>query len=66
MTPENKIELVKRAKSLSWRVLMMLLAVGLQFGLDSLGLLNLSATQVGFIGLVLGELSKMVNNRLSK
>ena len=60
----NKKELLKRLKSLGWRVGMMLLALGVNFVLENLGLLGLSNELVVVLGLVLGEISKQLNNRL--
>jgi len=62
---DNKTILIKRLKSLLWRAGGMLAALGLQFGLDNLGLLNLPSEVTVIIGLVLGEVSKLVNNAVS-
>ena len=65
MTQENQEELKKRLKSLGWRCSMMIVALVIDFALQNLGLFNLSASAVTIIGLVLGEISKLVNNKLS-
>jgi len=61
ITPENKVILTKRFKSLVWRLAMMAGAILVDFILANLGLLDLSTPVVGFIGLVLGEVSKYLN-----
>jgi len=61
ITPENKAILMKRFKSLVWRLAMMAGAILVDFILANLGLLDLSTPVVGFIGLVLGEVSKYLN-----
>ncbi len=66
LTMENKEILAKRVKSLAWRAGSMLLALGIQFTLDNLGLLNLPSEAVVVLGLLLGELSKHLNNKLSQ
>ena len=62
----NKEILVKRSKSFIWRLGMMLLATVLAFILDNLNLLELSPAVIGVLGLLLGEVSKQVNNYLSQ
>lgn len=61
----SKEEFVKRLKSFSWRAGMMLLAVAVDFVLANLADLNLTPGVVAVIGLVLGELSKHINGKLS-
>lgn len=61
MTPENKVVFVNRLKSLLWRTGMMVLAIGLKFALENLGLLELNPSVVTVLGLVLGEISKYIN-----
>ena len=66
MTEENRIILGKRAMSLTWRACMMLLALGIDFLLENLGLFDLSPDVVIVLGLILGEVSKWLNTpRLS-
>lgn len=43
---------------------MMVVSLGLGFLAENLGLLELNPTVVGLLGLVLGEVSKWVNNKI--
>ena len=61
----SKEEAVSRIKSLSWRVGMMVLAVVVDFAIANLSDVNLSDGVVAVLGLVLGEVSKHLNNRIS-
>lgn len=61
MTPENKEQLVKRLKSLAWRIGMMVAAVAVDFLLQNLGLFGLPTIVTVSLGLVLGEVSKYLN-----
>lgn len=65
MTPE-KSAVVKALESLAWRAGMMAASVILAGLLSALAGLNLNPLVITVAGLVLGELSKMVNNQLSK
>lgn len=56
-------QLVKRIKSLAWRVGSMTLAFFVATLSDNLGMLELSPTATMFLGLVLGELSKYLNQK---
>lgn len=53
--------LVKRLKSLAWRIGMMTLAMAVAFALDNLSEFNLSPQLTIILGLVLGEVSKWLN-----
>lgn len=55
-------ELKNRLKSLAWRVGMMALAAVVAFAIENLGLFGLPVWAVGVAGLVLGEVSKWLNN----
>lgn len=66
ITPENKAELAKRAKSFVWRLGGMIGAAVLQFTLDSLGLISLPPQVTVVLGLGLGEATKWLNNKLSQ
>lgn len=57
----NKELLLKRLKSFAWRLLGMGIAAGLAFVSSNLDVVNLPAEAVVLIGLVIGELSKIVN-----
>jgi hypothetical protein len=62
----SKDELTSRLKSLAWRLGMMILAVVVGFLIDNLGALNLSPAIVGILGLILGEISKQINNNVKE
>lgn len=56
-----------RLKSFAWRTGMMVLALGASYGMEELKLIEgLNPLYVTLGGLVLGELSKFLNNELSK
>lgn len=55
--------LVKRLKSLTWRAGMMLAALVVSFALENLSLLSFSEEVTVILGLVLGEVSKHLNNQ---
>lgn len=63
-TAKNAI--AKRVKSLLWRTGMMFLAGSVDLILASLGDLNLPNGVTIILGLALGEVSKALNNHLSK
>ena len=63
---ENKSILLVRLKSFLWRAGMMLLALTIDFAFNNLGFFNLSPQVTVVVGLVLGEISKQINNWLSK
>lgn len=56
--------LLKRLKSLAWRVGMMTGAFVLSAIANNLGVLELSPEATTIIGLVLGEVSKALNSRV--
>jgi hypothetical protein len=55
-------DLIKRLKSLGWRLLAMLVAVTINFMLENLTELQLSESTTVVLGLILGEVSKQLNN----
>ncbi len=59
----NIESLKKRAKSFAWRGGMMIAAVLVDFLLQSLGDLNLNASVTVVLGLLLGEVSKQLNQK---
>jgi hypothetical protein len=56
-------QLEKRLKSFAWRLGMMLLAVTLDFTAKNLGDFEISDEITVILGLVLGEVSKLLNSR---
>ena len=62
MTEANKIQLVKRLKSFLWRSLCVFLMALITFVSDVLGLFELPLWIATLIGLVLAEITKLVNN----
>ncbi len=65
ITQENQEILIKRAKSLGWRTTMMVIGIGLSFAIENLSLLSIPAEAKVLVGLILGEISKELNRRLS-
>ena len=61
----NKIIISARVKSLAWRSVMMFVAAGVAGVASHLDLLNLTPIEVTFAGLVLGEISKIINDATS-
>lgn len=59
-------ELKKRSKAFAWRLGMMIAAAVVAFVAENLGLFNLPPQLVVVLGLVLGEVSKYLNNLLSR
>jgi hypothetical protein len=55
------IDYVSRIKSLAWRIAMMVLAVGIDYVLKNMGLFIPTEYTV-LAGLILGEISKAINN----
>lgn len=55
--------LIKRFKSFTWRTGMMVLALAVQFALANLELMEIPPQITVIVGLVLGEISKELNNR---
>lgn len=66
MTEENLDTLIVRLSSFAWRLWMMVLALVIDFALQNLGLFNLPGEIVLILGLVLGEVSKHINNKLTR
>ena len=54
-----------RFKSFLWRTLMMGISGLIAIVLNNLGILDLDPKVVAFIGLIFGEISKAINNKLS-
>lgn len=65
MTPENKQLLINRFKSLLWRSGMMLAALAVGFVSDNLALFHLSPGVIVVVGLVAGEITKFINQKLT-
>jgi len=63
MTEENKTKLIKRLKSLSWRLGIMLSLSILDFITTNLGLFNLSITTIAIATIFIGELTKWLNSK---
>ena len=63
MTQENKALLKKRFKSLLWRLGGMIVAVVLNWLTTNIGLFNLPMWATGMVGLVIGEVTKMLNKK---
>ena len=63
LSEENKVILIKRLKSLAWRVGALVGTVIIAFISANLELLNLPLWAVGFIGLVMGEVTKYLNTK---
>jgi hypothetical protein len=61
-------ELIKRLKSLAWRTGMVAAAaiVGYLASPETISQLGLPEVSVAFVGLILGEVSKYLNNKLTK
>jgi len=63
MSKVNKQRLITRLKSLAWRTGMMVLVVAVNFAMENLGSFGLPTEVSVIVGLVLGEVSKELNNR---
>ena len=65
---ESLIKFLKssRVKSFLWRSGMMIVAFTCTALAENLGILELSTTSTTVIGLILGEVSKAINNSLPK
>jgi hypothetical protein len=59
-------QLKARLKSFLWRTGMMVVAVCIDFALQNMGSFNLTPGAVTVLGLLLGEVSKFLNNQLQK
>ena len=66
MNEENKQIFLKRTKSFLWRIGMMGIVAGIDFIAVNLNLFDMPLEVVGVLGLILGEISKEINNKLSK
>lgn len=65
LSPETKAMLWNRFKSFLWRAGGMFVIGLIAFVLQNLDVLHLSPALVGFIGLVLGEVTKWINDKLA-
>ena len=63
ISEENKVILKKRLLSLIWRTGGMVGIVGLEFITANMGLFDLPSFAVVVIGLVVGELTKILNTK---
>ena len=63
LNKQNKQILKKRLKSFIWRSAMVLFVVALDFISKNLGLFDISPELVVVVGLMLGEISKELNNK---
>lgn len=66
MTTKQKQALESRMKSLAWRLTMMLIAFGIDGLIQYFTQVNIDPSIKIVAGLVLGEISKFINNELSK
>lgn len=55
-------QVIKRLKSFIWRFLCVALIAGISWTLQNLGLLDVPIWLQGLLGLILGEISKWLNN----
>jgi hypothetical protein len=62
----KQIILSKRVRSLVWRTLMMFIAGICAAIADDIGLLKLNGEMTVLVGLVLGEISKAINNMIQE
>lgn len=63
MTPENKIILIKRLKSLGWRLGSVVVVLLLNFVADNVGLFELPNSVCVIIGMVCSEITKQMNSK---
>lgn len=63
MNYETKEQLIKRAKSLGWRVGIFAVVSALAFVSDNIGLLDLNPTVVTLVSLTIGEVTKYLNSQ---
>jgi hypothetical protein len=66
ISPELKAQFVSRFKSLLWRLGMMIVAFLVTFTVSNLNQLNLPGEVAVVAGLLLGEVSKFINNKLAE
>lgn len=66
ISQENLKELKKRAKSFAWRLGAYIVVSALAFVADNLGLVELPASVVAIATLVIGEITKQINNKYLK
>ena len=59
-------KLIKRIEAFAWHSLMMVLAFAIEELLKDLSVLNLTSEVTVVIGLVLGQVSKALNNYISE
>lgn len=60
------VQFQKRLESFLWRTGMMVLAVGATYAMSEIKLLSLDPTLTVILGLILGEISKFLNQELKK
>lgn len=58
---ETQIQIIKRLKSFTWRMVMAAVAFSVAWALDNLQILELSPFATIIVTLVLGEISKYLN-----
>lgn len=63
---ELKAQFIKRLKSFGWRILMMFGAFVVTFIINNLASFNLSGEVAVVAGLILGEISKFLNTKISE
>lgn len=63
LNKKEKQMLITRAKSFAWRFCMVAMAFGLEFLAQSIGMVGLPNGVTVIAGLVLGEVTKELNNR---
>ena len=63
ISPENRIELIKRLKSFMWRFSVMFITIAVSFLADNLNLFEIGGEAQVIIGLFLGEVTKYLNNK---
>jgi hypothetical protein len=63
MTQENKEILIKRLKSLAWRLGMFAAVAVVSFAAENIGLFNLPPTWQAIISYVLSEVTKYLNTK---
>ena len=66
MKKKNQTILINRTKSLAWRIGMMSLAFIIAFVADNIGLFDLNVEVTSIIGLVLGEISKVIDTKIKE
>lgn len=65
MSKETKEQLIKRLKSLSWRVGAYVVVAGLAAIPDFLGIFKVDPTMIALVALITGEVTKYINTFVS-